>query len=132
MDERNQSSSNNNNWTRNPEYAHAQYYAVYDVFTVLRVLINCMIMMIAMPSNLIVLHSISKISRSRQSTFTYISKHLCMSSLYIACVTMPINTLWQVTHAWYAASFGCKFFMALRVIGFYMTAFLIITLSINR
>jgi hypothetical protein len=98
----------------------------------LTIVTNCIIMLVAIPSNTIVLYSTRKITKRRSSTFMLISQHLCFASLYIACIAMPINTIWLGTHKWYAGALGCKMFMALRVIGFYMSAFLIVTLSIHR
>lgn len=108
------------------------YDEEYDAASLYVIVSNLVIMAVSIPSNLVVLYSISRISKPKQSFFTFISKHLCLASLYIACVTLPINTGWHITFKWHADTLGCKLFMALRVIGFYMAAFLITTLSINR
>lgn len=58
--------------------------------------------------------------------------HLCIASLLIAVVSLPINTVWQITFEWKAGLIGCKLFMSVRVVGFYMASFTITYLSICR
>ena len=101
---------------------------------ILQVIVNAVLIVVAIVCNVIVLYAVHVTSKKEQlaSRFLQLTKHLCIASLTIACLSLPINTLWAITQQWYVGQFGCKLFMTVRPIGFYSTAFLIEGLAVTR
>jgi gonadotropin-releasing hormone receptor len=58
--------------------------------------------------------------------------HLCIADSIVTFIMIPLEIGWHITVAWKASDFGCSFMMFFRIIGFYLSSFLVIMISLDR
>lgn len=58
--------------------------------------------------------------------------HLAMADMIVTFVMIPMEIGWHVTVAWTAGDAACRILMFWRVFGFYLSSFILITISFDR
>ncbi|XP_071082475.1 adipokinetic hormone/corazonin-related peptide receptor variant I-like [Haliotis cracherodii] len=86
---------------------------------------------VAASGNLIVFVTLfrSRGFKSRVNTFIM---HLSIADLIVAFIMLPLETVWHITVAWEAGDLACRFMMFCRAFGFYLSSFILVTISLDR
>ncbi|KAI0232932.1 Gonadotropin-releasing hormone II receptor, partial [Lamellibrachia satsuma] len=71
-------------------------------------------------------------SRRRRSRVNLFIMHLCVADLIVTFVVMPLEITWQLTVAWLAGDIACRIMMFFRAFGFYLSSFILVTISLDR
>ncbi|XP_023331687.1 gonadotropin-releasing hormone II receptor [Eurytemora carolleeae] len=58
--------------------------------------------------------------------------HLCISDLLVICLEIPISFGWAATVSWWADDVTCRLVVFARIIGFYLSSFILIIVSYDR
>ncbi|KAL8607045.1 hypothetical protein ACOMHN_005071 [Nucella lapillus] len=58
--------------------------------------------------------------------------HLAIADLIVAFIFMPLETIWHATVSWEAGDVACRISMFFRAFGFYLSSFLLVTISLDR
>ncbi|GAV05446.1 hypothetical protein RvY_15579 [Ramazzottius varieornatus] len=58
--------------------------------------------------------------------------NLCTADIMVTVVEMPLKIAWKWTVQWTAGNWTCKLFSCLRVFGLYLSALLLIAMSVDR
>ena len=58
--------------------------------------------------------------------------HLSIADLFVTFVMIPMEIGWHATVEWIAGDTACRIFMFLRLFGFYLSSFILITISLDR
>ena len=58
--------------------------------------------------------------------------HLAIADLIVAFIFMPLETIWHATVSWDAGDVACRICMFFRAFGFYLSSFLLVTISLDR
>lgn len=67
--------------------------------------------------------------RSRVSLFII---HLCLADLWVTFIFMPLEIAWHATISWEAGDAMCRLMMLFRVFGFYLSSFILVSISVDR
>ena len=67
--------------------------------------------------------------KSRVNTFIM---HLAIADLIVALIMLPLETAWHITVAWLAGDIACRILMFCRAFGFYLSSFVLVTISLDR
>lgn len=86
---------------------------------------------IAAGGNLIVLITLLR-SRGCKSRVNVFIMHLTIADLIVAFIFMPLETTWHATVSWQAGDLACRICMFFRAFGFYLSSFLLVTISLDR
>ena len=71
-------------------------------------------------------------NRRRRSRVNLFIMHLSVADMIVTFIMVPEEIAWHVTVAWIAGDAACRFFMFFRVFGFYLSSFILITISLDR
>ena len=71
-------------------------------------------------------------NRHRKSRVNMFIMHLSMADMIVTFVMLPLEVAWHVTVAWRAGDAGCRILMFWRAFGFYLSSFILITISLDR
>jgi len=71
-------------------------------------------------------------TRRRRSRVNLFIMHLCVADLIVTFVVMPLEITWQLTVAWLAGDTACRVLMFFRAFGFYLSSFILVTISLDR
>lgn len=86
---------------------------------------------VAAVGNLTVLVTLFKHRKVRPRINMYII-HLSLADLIVAFVMLPLETIWHITVSWRAGGFACRILMFFRAFGFYLSSFILVTISLDR
>ncbi|ESO94595.1 hypothetical protein LOTGIDRAFT_118379 [Lottia gigantea] len=67
--------------------------------------------------------------KSRVNSFIM---HLSVADLIVAFIMLPMETAWHITVSWKAGDFTCRLMMFFRAFGFYLSSFILVTISLDR
>lgn len=95
--------------------------------TVLFVILGCL----AFVGNMIVVVSLFR-KRNRLSRVSYFIMHLSLADLLVVIMHVPMDLIWEAVFFWYAGNFLCKLLMFLRNVGLYLSAFILVSISVDR
>jgi gonadotropin-releasing hormone receptor len=85
----------------------------------------------AASGNLIVLVTLLKSRRYKSRVNTFIM-HLSIADLIVAFIMLPLETAWHITVSWQAGDAACRILMFFRAVGFYLSSFVLVTISLDR
>ena len=71
-------------------------------------------------------------NRRRRSRVNLFIMHLSIADMIVTFIMLPEEIAWHITVAWIAGDAACRFFMFFRVFGFYLSSFILITISLDR
>lgn len=86
---------------------------------------------IAAGGNLTVFITLFRSRRIKSRVNTFIM-HLSIADLIVAFIMLPLETGWHITVAWTAGDALCRIFMFFRALGFYLSSFVLVTISLDR
>lgn len=95
--------------------------------TVLFIFLGCL----AFIGNSIVFVSLYR-KRNRLSRVSYFIMHLALADLIVVAMHVPMDLIWEALFFWYAGNFLCKVLMFLRNVGLYLSAFILVSISVDR
>ncbi|OQV13136.1 putative Gonadotropin-releasing hormone II receptor [Hypsibius exemplaris] len=70
--------------------------------------------------------------RKNRSRVHFMLLHLCIADLLVTVIEMPLQIVWKSTVQWRAGDALCRLLGGLRVVGLYLSAFILIAISIDR
>lgn len=106
-------------------YFDREHLFTVVVYTVLFVIAGC--------GNLTVFFTLCRSGRSGQrSRIGLLVMHLSMGDLIVTFITMPLEIAWNVTVTWEAGDVACRILMFFRALGFYLSSFVLIVISVDR
>ncbi|KAK6179058.1 hypothetical protein SNE40_011504 [Patella caerulea] len=71
-------------------------------------------------------------NRNIKSRVNLFIMHLSIADLIVTFVMLPLETVWHVTVAWEAGDLACRVMMFFRAFGFYLSSFILVTISLDR
>ena len=71
-------------------------------------------------------------NRRRRSRVNLFIMHLSVADMIVTFVMLPLEIGWHGTVGWRAGDAACRAFMFFRVLGFYLSSFILITISFDR
>ncbi|XP_050401059.1 adipokinetic hormone/corazonin-related peptide receptor variant I [Patella vulgata] len=71
-------------------------------------------------------------NRNIKSRVNLFIMHLSIADLIVTFVMLPLETVWHVTVAWQAGDLACRVMMFFRAFGFYLSSFILVTISLDR
>ncbi|XP_074651683.1 adipokinetic hormone/corazonin-related peptide receptor variant I-like [Tubulanus polymorphus] len=71
-------------------------------------------------------------NRQRRSRVNLFIMHLSIADLIVTFVMLPLETAWHITVAWKAGDVACRTLMFCRAFGFYLSSFILVTISLDR
>ncbi len=71
-------------------------------------------------------------NRHRKSRVNRFILHLALADLIVTFVMMPLEIAWHLTVAWLAGDVACRVLMFFRAFGFYLSSFILVTISLDR
>lgn len=99
--------------------------------SLISVIIYSVLFLVAATGNLTVFIILVK-NRRRRSRVNLFIMHLSVADMIVTFFMMPLEIGWHITVSWNAGDAGCRFFMFWRVFGFYLSSFILITISLDR
>lgn len=81
--------------------------------------------------NLMVFMTLFK-NRHRRSRVNRFIMHLCVADMIVTFVMMPLEIGWHATVSWKAGDLTCRALMFFRAFGFYLSSFILISISLDR
>ncbi|CAG2221400.1 adipokinetic hormone/corazonin-related peptide receptor variant I-like [Mytilus edulis] len=99
--------------------------------SVLSVIAYSCLFVIAATGNLTVLITLLRSRTIKSRVNTYIM-HLSIADLIVAFVMLPLETVWNITVSWEAGDAACRILMFFRALGFYLSSFVLVTISLDR
>lgn len=98
---------------------------------VMSVIAYACLFLFAASGNLTVLVTLLKSRRYKSRVNTFIM-HLSIADLIVAFIMLPLETAWHVTVAWEAGDAACRILMFFRALGFYLSSFVLVAISLDR
>lgn len=98
---------------------------------VLSVIAYSCLFVIAATGNLTVLITLLR-SRSIKSRVNTYILHLSIADLIVAFIMLPLEIVWNITVSWEAGDAACRILMFFRALGFYLSSFILVTISLDR
>ena len=71
-------------------------------------------------------------NRHRRSRVNLFIMHLSVADLIVTFLMMPLEIGWNLAVSWNAGDAACRVFMFLRAFGFYLSSFILVTISLDR
>ena len=71
-------------------------------------------------------------NRHRRSRVNLFIMHLSVADLIVTFLMMPLEIGWNVAVTWNAGDAACRLFMFIRAFGFYLSSFILVTISLDR
>ena len=71
-------------------------------------------------------------NRHRKSRVNMFIMHLSIADLIVTFIMLPLETAWHITVAWEAGDVACRVLMFFRAFGFYLSSFILVTISLDR
>lgn len=67
--------------------------------------------------------------KSRVNQFIF---HLSIADLVVTFIMLPLEIIWNITVAWKAGDPACRILMFFRILGLYLSSFILVTISLDR
>lgn len=67
--------------------------------------------------------------KSRVNQFIF---HLSIADLIVTFIMLPLEIIWNITVAWRAGDPACRVLMFFRILGLYLSSFILVTISLDR
>ena len=99
--------------------------------SVMSVIAYSCLFVVATSGNLIVLITLFRSRRFKSRVNTFIM-HLSIADLIVAFIMLPLETAWHITVSWRAGDAACRILMFFRALGFYLSSFVLVTISLDR
>lgn len=99
--------------------------------SVLSVIAYCCLFVVAASGNLMVLITLFRTRRIKSRVNLFIM-HLSIADLIVAFIMLPLETAWHITVSWQAGDAACRILMFFRALGFYLSSFVLVTISLDR
>ncbi|CAG5130959.1 unnamed protein product [Candidula unifasciata] len=71
-------------------------------------------------------------NRSTKSRINLFIMHLAIADLIVTFVMLPLEIAWNATVAWLAGDIACRLLTFFRAIGFYLSSFILVSISLDR
>ncbi len=71
-------------------------------------------------------------NRGRRSRVNKFIMHLSIADMVVTFMMMPIEIGWHLTVSWRAGDLSCRTLMFFRAFGFYLSSFILISISLDR
>ena len=81
--------------------------------------------------NLTVFITLLRIRRRRSRVNLFIM-HLSAADMIVTFVMLPLEVAWHISVGWNAGDVACRILMFFRVFGFYLSSFILVTISLDR
>ena len=104
---------------------------VFTDANMVSVITYSVLLVIAAIGNLTVFTTLFR-NRRRQSRFHMFVMHLASADLIVTFIMMPMEIGWHATVNWKAGDFGCRVLMFFRPLGFYLSSFILVAISLDR
>lgn len=103
----------------------------FNADNLVSVITYCVLFVIAAAANLTVFVILVR-NRRRKSRVNLIIMHLALADLLVTFIMLPMEIAWHITVAWTAGDAACRILMFFRTFGFYLSSFILITISLDR
>ena len=103
----------------------------FNADSLISVITYSILFFIAATGNLTVFIILVK-NRRRRSRVNLFIMHLSVADMIVTFLMMPMEIGWHITVSWNAGDLCCRFFMFCRVLGFYLSSFILIAISLDR
>ena len=103
----------------------------FNADSLISVITYSILFFIAATGNLTVFIILLK-NRRRRSRVNLFIMHLSVADMIVTFLMMPMEIAWHTTVSWNASDLCCRLFMFCRVLGFYLSSFILITISLDR
>jgi hypothetical protein len=71
-------------------------------------------------------------NRHRRSRVNMFIMHLCIADMIVTFIMMPLEIGWNLTVSWMAGDPACRILMFFRALGFYLSSFILVSISLDR
>lgn len=71
-------------------------------------------------------------NKRRMSRVNKFIMHLSIADMIVTFIMMPLEVGWHLTVSWEAGDTACRILMFFRAFGFYLSSFILITISLDR
>lgn len=71
-------------------------------------------------------------NRNIKSRVNLFIMHLSIADLIVTFVMLPMEIGWHITVSWKAGDAACRLLMFFRAFGFYLSSFILVTISLDR
>ena len=105
---------------------------VFSSNNILSIAAYAAFMVIAGTGNLTVLLTLLKNPARLQTRVNLFIIHLCIADLTVAFIMMPTEIASKATVSWNAGDVPCRILMFFRAFGFYLSSFILVTISLDR
>lgn len=99
--------------------------------SIMSVIAYACLFVVAASGNLIVFITLFRSRRIKSRVNTFIM-HLSIADLIVAFIMLPLETGWHITVRWEAGDAACRILMFFRALGFYLSSFVLVTISLDR
>ncbi|XP_060068855.1 adipokinetic hormone/corazonin-related peptide receptor variant I-like [Ylistrum balloti] len=99
--------------------------------SIMSVIAYSCLFVVAASGNLIVFITLFRSRRIKSRVNTFIM-HLSIADLIVAFIMLPLETGWHITVRWEAGDAACRILMFFRALGFYLSSFVLVTISLDR
>ena len=103
----------------------------FTVDNIVSIVAYSVLFVISACGNLLVFITLFR-NRKRKSRVNLFIMHLSVADMFVTFVMIPMEIGWHATVAWVAGDVACRLFMFLRTFGFYLSSFILITISLDR
>ena len=117
--------------TANPAMVNLSRDMMFNDDNLFSVIGYSILFVIAACGNLTVFITLFR-NRHRRSRVNMFIMHLCIADMLVAFIMLPLEIAWHITVAWKAGDVACRIFMYFRAFGFYLSSFILITISLDR
>ena len=104
---------------------------VFNDISLMTVIAYSVLFCIAAIGNLTVFITLFR-NRHRKSRVNLFIMHLAVADLIVTFIMMPLEIGWHLTVSWIAGDAACRIFMFFRAFGFYLSSFVLVTISLDR
>ena len=117
--------------TQNRGPAGLPSYMVFGDEHLVSLITYTVLFVIAALGNLTVFITLFK-NRHRRSRVNMFIMHLSIADMIVTFIMVPMEIGWHAAVYWRAGDVACRLLMFFRTFGFYLSAFILITISLDR
>ncbi len=99
--------------------------------SLIAVIFYAILLVIGAAGNLTVFVTLFR-ARQRRSRVNRFIMHLCLADMIVVFIMMPLEIGWHLTVSWEAGDVACRGFMFFRALGFYLSSFILVVISVDR
>ena len=104
---------------------------VFTSESLIAVICYSILLVIGAAGNLTVFVTLFR-ARQRRSRVNRFIMHLSLADMIVVFIMMPLEIGWHLTVSWEAGDVACRILMFFRALGFYLSSFILIVISLDR